>query len=191
MPYVETSYDVDLDGVIVRVDAKQWERFALDNGAPGIAEPSSILGKPFADLMAGPAKDLFALMLSAAKSGQFSACEYKFRCDAPHRDREMEMHIEPLMDGDAVTGLRYTSIVLREHDRLGSTLLSQSTSQRAQGPLLKMCSYCKDVEHADDGWISPRDYESRGYPTEVAITHGICPACDETYVQPLIRKLSA
>lgn len=191
MPVLATSCDVDLKGIVVRVDARQWERFALDNGAPAIAEPASILGKPFAELIAGPGRDLFEVMLSAAQSGQFQACEYKFRCDAPHRDREMEMHIEPLMDGESVTGLRFTSIVLREHDRLGSVLLAKTASREPAGSLLRMCSYCKDVEHDADGWISPRDYESRGYPTDIAITHGVCPTCDETYVQPLIRKLSA
>lgn len=191
MTQVATSYDVDLNGFVVRVDAQQWERFALDNGAPAIAEPASILGKAFADLMAGPARELFRLMLAAARSGQFQSCDYKFRCDAPHRDREMEMHIEPLMDGDVVAGLRFTSIVLREHDRLGSKLLTQKAGQRQRGPLLKMCSYCKDVEHNVDGWIGPREYESRGYATNVEITHGVCPECDETYLQPTIRNLGA
>ncbi len=191
MPHIETSYDVDLNGIIVRVDAKQWERFALDNGAPAIAEPSSILGKPFVELVSGPGGDLFGVLLSAARSGKFQACEYKFRCDAPHRDREMEMHIEPLMEGKSIAGLRFTSVVLREHDRIGSVLLAKKADGRAVGPLLKMCSYCKDVEHDADGWISPRDYESSGYQTDVAITHGVCPTCDETYIQPLIRKLSA
>lgn len=191
MTQVATSYDVDLNGVIVRVDAEQWERFALDNGAPGIAEPASILGKRFADLVAGPARDLFGFMLAAAQTGQFLECEYEFRCDAPHRDREMEMRVEPLMDGDVMTGLRFTSTVLREHDRIGSVLLAKTADPATMGPLLRMCSYCKRVDHQTDGWIDPREYESRGYPTDVAITHGVCPACDETYIQPLIRELSA
>jgi hypothetical protein len=189
MTQVSTSYDVDLNGIIIRVDVRQWERFALDNGAPAIAEPASVLGKPLAGLIAGPARDLFEVMLSAARNGQFEACRYRFRCDAPHRDRELEMRVEPLIDGDEVTGLRFTSIVLWERGRIGSVLLSTSADRRAVGPLLRMCSYCKDVEHASDGWISPRDYESRGYPTDVAITHGVCPKCNDTYVQPIITKL--
>lgn len=191
MTKVATSYDVDLDGNVVRVDTKQWERFALDNGAPAIADPGSILGRPFADLMAGPARELFRLMLAAAQRGRFQACTYKFRCDAPHRDREMEMHIEPLLDAETVVGLRFTSIVLREHDRLGSALLMKRAGQFQRAPLLKMCSYCKNVEHDVDGWISPREYEHRGFSTAVEITHGVCPNCDEAYIQPIIKNLSA
>lgn len=187
----ETTYDINLEGVLLRVDEDEWERFALDNGAPDIASAKSVVGRPFADFFAGPARDLLTTMLDAANKGTFHECQYEFRCDAPHRDREMEMHVAPLVEEGKVTGLRFRSIVLRERERFGSALLALQAGLPGTRALLKMCSYCKRVEHAPEGWMNPRDYESQGYPTEVAITHGVCPACDETYIQPILRSLGA
>ena len=187
----ETTYDVDLDGLLTRVDEREWRRFALDNGAPEIASPKTVVGRPLAGFLAGPVRDSVTRVLEAARAGRFDGYRYAFRCDAPHRDRELEMRIAPLTDGGRLKGLRFRSIVLRERERLGSVLLGRGADVDGEPPVLEMCSYCKQVNHGNEGWMNPRDYESRGYPTDVALSHGVCPRCNETYLEPMLRGLGS
>jgi DNA-binding response OmpR family regulator len=54
--------------------------------------------------------------------------------------------------------------------------------------LLPICSYCHSMRDEDD-WIPLERYIMRR--TEASFTHGICPACVRTRIQPEMERLRA
>jgi hypothetical protein len=60
------------------------------------------------------------------------------------------------------------------------------------GSLVTVCCYCADVawpigaRRAEREWIAPDVYYARGGPSDVALSHGICPNCFRTIVEPNI-----
>jgi PAS domain S-box-containing protein len=53
--------------------------------------------------------------------------------------------------------------------------------------ILPICSYCKKVRDDENYWLTVETYIERHMNTQVS--HGICPGCLETIVEPELKKL--
>jgi sigma-B regulation protein RsbU (phosphoserine phosphatase) len=58
--------------------------------------------------------------------------------------------------------------------------------RKLQG-LLPMCAYCKKIRNDQDYWQQVETYVAER--SEAQFSHGICPACRETIVQPQLEAL--
>jgi hypothetical protein len=182
------SYTVDLDGVLTHIESEQWERFAMENGAAALADPASVVGKRLEDFIIGPAKYHVRMLVRMLRGGQYPDFGYTFRCDAPHKDRLMRMVVHPVTSGDgAASGLQFSSTIVAEEDLFECVLLYHEDAGE-NAPFLRMCSYCKRVDHRD-AWMAPREYEASGAETRVRLSHVICPDCERDIVEPMLMNL--
>ena len=53
--------------------------------------------------------------------------------------------------------------------------------------LLPICSYCRKIRDPEDRWRSLESHIARR--TETSFTHGICPECYETRIEPQLRQI--
>jgi hypothetical protein len=53
--------------------------------------------------------------------------------------------------------------------------------------ILPICSYCKKIRDDEDYWHNIENYISLHTPT--LFSHGICPSCMTTEVEPRIEQL--
>ncbi|MEO6569553.1 MAG: response regulator [Opitutaceae bacterium] len=53
--------------------------------------------------------------------------------------------------------------------------------------LLPICSYCKSIRDGQDYWDSVEGYITKH--TDSRFSHGICPACHEKHIAPMLKKL--
>jgi hypothetical protein len=173
-------YEVDADDRLVRVD-DGWRRFARANGAPEYAEDAGLIGRPLLGFISdGTTKLIYDALLQRARSGG-RPVDVPFRCDSPGERRWLEMRIAPL-DGRA---LRFETFTVRTEPRDAAPLLDRSVPR--SGPMLRMCSWCKDVDTAH-GWQpierAVTTLRVFGGETVPPITHGICPVCVTRFEAP-------
>lgn len=71
---------------------------------------------------------------------------------------------------------------LRVADRI---LGLQREVHQLQG-LLPICSYCKRIRDEEEHWCQVEDFVARR--TEAQFSHGICPSCYDTRVQPQLER---
>ncbi|MDZ7728379.1 MAG: hypothetical protein U5Q44_09420 [Dehalococcoidia bacterium] len=102
------------------------------------------------------------------------------------------MEISTLHEEERPIGLVFQSTVVAEYQHRHVGLLDMPAQLNPAFPILRMCSYCKRVEHpAGSGeWLAPISYEDAGGTTDVRISHGICPACERDIVEPLLALQS-
>lgn len=72
-----------------------------------------------------------------------------------------------------------------EREALRERLQSARDEVQALRALLPICSYCRRIRDDEDAWHSVETYLSR--LTASSYTHGICPSCYETRVEPELR----
>ena len=168
------TYELDDQLCIASVDSG-WSAFAEANEAPELVPPGP-LGRPVLDYVAGATSSHLYQKLFEHVMQSGRAVEFPFRCDSPDLRRFLEMEIRP----GAVGGLHLRTRVVRLEPRAPAPLLQRST--RGRGDLLRMCSWCKAVDvggrwcEVEQAMIALRIFEGEEIP---AITHGICPRCEE------------
>jgi hypothetical protein len=74
------------------------------------------------------------------------------------------------------------------HKRVGELQVALADVDQLKG-LLPICSYCHHVQQGEDYWQRLDQYI--GEHTEVQFSHGICPQCYETHMQPQLDALKA
>jgi hypothetical protein len=67
-------------------------------------------------------------------------------------------------------------------DQLQTALAEVSTLQ----DILPICAYCKKIRDDENYWQSVEAYIS--HRTNATFSHGICPTCYETEVEPQLRR---
>jgi PAS domain S-box-containing protein len=70
-----------------------------------------------------------------------------------------------------------------ERERLVGELQSSLAEVRSLREILPICSYCRKIRDDDDYWESVESYISRH--TRSRFSHGICPSCMVTQVEPM------
>jgi len=79
-----------------------------------------------------------------------------------------------------LVGLLYHSTVLDVTRRQRVNLLDTRFDPADKtSPILRVCSYCKRVEHPQDtqSWVTAEEYTVSGGTDVVRLSHGICSDC--------------
>jgi YesN/AraC family two-component response regulator len=71
--------------------------------------------------------------------------------------------------------------------RVAERILSLQAEVKQLEGLLPICSYCRRIRDEDEEWTGIEQYIARR--TDANFTHGICPACYDTYLQPELQAL--
>ena len=177
------AYVAGADGTILAVGEPAWTDFATANDAPSL-HGRVIVGR---NLFAGTSdpqvlalqKRLHQLVLEGGRP----SITYEYRCDAPDQVRRMRMALTPVQIRTTMAVL-YHSVVLEEYPRPHMSLFEANrTNGEAETPTVTMCSYCHDVAWPigapaeTRSWIEPEAYYRQGGPSQIMVSHGICPAC--------------
>jgi phosphoserine phosphatase RsbU/P len=97
---------------------------------------------------------------------------------------------KPFDNDELRSRLRAGIRVIELHQKLAERLseLEQALAQvkQLQG-LLPICSYCKSIRDDQNYWQRVENYISEH--TDAQFSHGICPNCYETIVQPQIEEI--
>lgn len=151
-----------------------WSTFAKKNGAMHLL-PDNVVGSSLFDHISDPeTRQLYKVIIDRVLSERRTA-RFPFRCDSPTLRRYMMMEISCPSQGIC----RMTSILLREEGRPAATLLDTSFSRSDQ--FLRMCSWCKMIEVAQDKWTEVEEaiqaLDLFAEPQLPELTHTICPGC--------------
>ncbi len=84
-------------------------------------------------------------------------------------------------------GVRLAELQRRLAERVHDLTLALQQVRQLQG-LLPICSYCKKIRGDDNYWQQVESYISKH--SEAQFSHGICPDCFESIVQPELTKLA-
>jgi hypothetical protein len=152
-----------------------WERFAAQNGAPGLFS-RRLLGTCILDCISGKIADYYrSLYLRALSSGTIQ--QQRFHCSSPSLERLMVMRVCPLRATRSLLTVCSTRVE-RPHLQPPSEAL-ESLYRNVQG-LIVMCSNCRRTRRAGalTVWDWVPDFVER-LPTRVS--HGLCGLCLQYY----------
>ena len=91
-----TVYTVDLDGRITSAN-RSWSRFASANGAPQLADESTLLGRSIFDAISDQAsRDQIERAMELLRTGRSPQVTWEFPCSSPDTERVFLMQITPL-----------------------------------------------------------------------------------------------
>jgi DNA-binding response OmpR family regulator len=69
--------------------------------------------------------------------------------------------------------------------RVAERILGLYSDVKELEALLPICSYCRKIRDPSDRWHEIEDYISNR--TDASFTHGICPGCYESRIEPQLR----
>ena len=166
-------YQTDADGHLVHVD-QGWCDFALANDAAEYAVPDALYGRALLSFISEPTTQHVYSVLMNRVQNQHAVVVVPFRCDAPQLRRWLELKMTPHEGGVA-----FATRELRTEQREAPFPFGRAGSRADL--LLRMCSWCKDVEAQPGRWERIEDAVSHfalfREPEVPGITHGICPSC--------------
>jgi hypothetical protein len=168
------SYAIDEHDHLVRVD-QGYYRFAEENGWN---EAATSLGRSLWDYVAGEEMKKLQRMLVRRIRDEVGSVELPFRCDGPTVRREMKIRIVARPGGRAVL---FSAGLRSEEARAISQPLLDPDFPRGTDTLT-MCGWCDRFE-VDDEWVEVEEAARRlklfNRPELPALSHGICPDCNE------------
>jgi len=168
------SYAIDEHDHLIKVD-EGYYRFAEENGW---ADAGSSLGRSLWDYVAGRELVKLQRLLVRRVRDEIGDVELPFRCDAPAVRREMDIRIVARPGGRVV--LFSSRLRVEEERDLPQRLLDPATPRSDE--VLEMCSWC-DRFKVDGEWVeveeAARRLELFNRPELPALSHGICPDCNE------------
>lgn len=168
--------------VVYRIDGSDtisfvndaWALFAAENGAPQLA--CETVGRSLWSYVAGKEVIHLQKVLVRRVRQEGAPRSFPFRCDSPLLRRLLRLELVP-MPGDAV---EFRSQIVHEEPWAQPIRLLDPIAPRANGPLLRMCSWCKRIA-LGERWLEVEAYaDEKGLFDSVAlpeITHGICDDC--------------
>ncbi len=171
----ETVYQIDADDRLV-VFNSQWNRFAIENDARDLMQDHITNQVLWHFIRDSETRHLHQTLLQRVRQSGHTLT-LPFRCDAPALRRYMEMIIAPL-DNDAI---EYCCRTLRTEQREPLRLLDPAASHNEHGAMLRMCSWCKNIDTGGTGWMETENaiahlhlFDTESLPR---ITHTMCDAC--------------
>jgi len=168
------SYAIDEQDRLVRVD-EGYYRFAAENGW---GEAGSSLGRSLWDYVAGEDLKKVQRLLLRRVRDDVGSVELPFRCDGPRVRREMDIRIAAGRGGRAVL---FSARLRQEAEWEEPMPLLDSEAPRGE-ELLPMCGWCDRFE-VEGEWVEVEEAVRRldlfDRPEMPALSHGICPECNE------------
>ncbi len=105
-----TIYAVDLEGRITHVN-QSWGQFACENGAPDLAEESTVRGVSVWDALPDRgAREQVENAMAAITAGRADHVRWEFPCSSPEEERIFLMQISGLRAEGAVTGFVFSTV---------------------------------------------------------------------------------
>jgi hypothetical protein len=168
------SYAINEHDHLIRVD-EGYYRFAEENRWP---DAGSSLGRSLWDYVSGSEMKKLQRLLVRRIRDEVGDVELPFRCDGPEVRREMDIRIVARPGGRVVL---FSSRLRSERVRdLPQRLLDPTTRRSTE--TLSMCGWCDRFE-VDGEWVeveeAARRLELFNRSELPALSHGICPDCNE------------
>jgi hypothetical protein len=168
------SYAIDEHDHLIRVDEGYYS-FAEENGWD---EATTSLGRSLWDYVAGHEMVKLQRLLVRRIRDEVGDIELPFRCDGPDVRREMNIRIVARPGGRVVL---FSARMRSEEARdLPQRLLDPDAPRSDE--VLEMCGWC-DRFKVDGEWIEVEEAAQRleffNRPELPALSHGICPDCNE------------
>jgi PAS domain S-box-containing protein len=119
-----TIWSVDLKGRITAANS-MWSRFATDNGAPGIAAESAVLGCSVFDSVAdAPSREQIRRAMTLLRERRVPLVRWEFPCSSPTEERVFLMQVTAIEDGGAVTGFVFSTVDITPSHRSREALIN-------------------------------------------------------------------
>ena len=187
------SYAVDQDFRIIAVGRTNWEAFAASNDAPELTG-ASVLGQNLLEIVQG--NDVREIYRRYAEEtlGSSKPVILAARCDSPSVRRELRLAITPLRRAGVVQGLLFQSLTVDELvrppiDLFDFKALAALIDARRHLPIVTLCSFCQRVNRTaaqgEAPWTDAEEYYRSGGTSEVRISHGLCPDCENKHYEAL------
>jgi hypothetical protein len=168
------TYAIDEHDHLIRVDDGYY-RFAGENGWK---EAGSSLGRSLWDYVAGHEMRKLQRLLIRRIRDEVGDVELPFRCDGPGVRREMNIRIVARPGGRVVL---FSARLRSEEARGAPQPLLDPEAPRGE-EMLEMCGWC-DRFQVDGEWVEVEEAALRlelfNRPELPALSHGICPDCNE------------
>lgn len=179
-------YVTNFRGDLLACGTRRWARFAADNGASHLGNPSGL--NTLASCSDPETAEAYGIIYDAFRVGKLDSYSFGFRCDTPGLKRELRMALNTLiLDGERV-GIIHHCVSLQEQDRPLVRLLENPLADASKKEVIRMCSYCLRIKDEQwQRWIEAEDYYRSGGQSDVGISHGICPDCHARVVLPILR----
>jgi hypothetical protein len=166
-------YELD-QRLVVRSVGADWDRFAIENGAPELVSPNPV-GRPlWMFLTDATTVHLYEVVFRRVAVTRRSVT-FPVRCDGASRRQFFSLTASP----GSVSGFAIASVLVRSEPRQAIHLFERSVKRRKE--LLRVCSWCQRVEVAgrwfevEDALLQLRLFERDSAPTIASCT---CERCE-------------
>jgi hypothetical protein len=179
------AYLTDEAGTVLACGEPAWGTFATANGARALTR-DAMVGRNLFDAIEGAEVRAAWLKLHASVvTGYRTRIAFDYRCDAPDTERFMRMAVSTVRRRPRPLVL-YQSQLLNAVPRPWMGLFARPGFNPTAGRgFVVVCAYCHDVHATPDApWIPPVDYYRDGGSDDVDVSHGVCPRCWATIVEP-------
>lgn len=186
-----TAYVVDDQWRLRAIGGKNWRHFAMEGGAPELAESDALLGRSLLDFIQGESvRKAWSEMLNVVAQGQLDVASVAYRCDSPKIKRVLRMAVTSLSSKHNEPLFLFHSVPQNETMRPPIPLFDYTGAKRPPQapprPLLAMCSFCHSVRQDEQSpWQTPEAYYGSGGSSDVDLTHSVCPNCHSRWLQDL------
>ncbi len=115
---------MDLEGHITAAN-RSWSRFAADNGAPGIALETSVLGcSIFESVSDDASRDQIERAMQLLRERRVPVVRWEFPCSSPTEERVFLMQVTALLDDDRVEGYVFSTVDITPNHRSREALIN-------------------------------------------------------------------
>ncbi|MCE2902514.1 MAG: ATP-binding protein [Gemmatimonadaceae bacterium] len=119
-----TIWSVDLDGRITAANS-MWSRFATDNGAPGIAAESAVLGCSVFDSVADdPSREQIERAMTLLRERRVPLVRWEFPCNSPTEERVFLMQVTAMEEDGEVCGFVFSTVDITPSHRSREALIN-------------------------------------------------------------------
>ncbi|HKJ83609.1 MAG TPA: hypothetical protein VJ961_06320 [Mariprofundaceae bacterium] len=179
-------YRIDRDDRITYVN-RSWEAFAAENGGFPDCTFANIQGKPIWPYLSGSESRMIYTRIFERARTTGKTLSFRLHCDSIETIRVLHASVIPLPE-DALE-VRFSLVEEKERDPAAA----QAIAGMDQG-IISMCSYCGNLQDKHDEWrpveVGVSAMDLFGFDELPKISHGICPACREGFLDSLREELS-
>ena len=191
-----TVYAVDLDGRITLTN-RAWSRFAQANGAPQLAEESSVVGISIWNAISDIAsRDQIEHAMATLRTGRAQSVTWEFPCNSPDEERIFLMQVSALREGHAVVGFVFSTVDItpshRSREVLIDTGMTLARTISADRVVQEVGSQLRRIAACDGIAIALADAD----PSALRLVHhqgfeGMAPAQDADAVERSLKPVWA
>jgi hypothetical protein len=155
-----------------------WDRFALENGGPGLLRGRQI-GQSTIEVTPLPLRPFYTAMYGhVLEYGREADCVYE--CSSAETFRRFHMHVKRKNVPNGGSFLVVINSLVLEEPHQSPDIRYDTAELREKNGFVTMCTHCRRTRlpHAVDCWVWAPELVRR-MPLEVS--HGICSVCFDIY----------